>query len=211
MTGGVHMTNDNVLAAAQNSHDCISKASTTDATLDGGNGVFPVGAIMVPCPLADLEEKASMITLDDWTSIRWLHFREGKSIRWISREFKISRETVSKYVGQPDVPKYTLKHARAKPVADQWRVRVKEILEADKNAPRKQRHTARRIYIRLVEEHGYSGSERTVRQVVADLKNKPAAKASVPLLFEPGKDAQVDFGESYVDIAGQRVKLHGFE
>jgi hypothetical protein len=47
--------------------------------------------------------------------------------------------------------------------------------------------------------------------LVADLKNKPAAKASVPLVFQPGKDAQVDFGESYADIDGKRVKLHGFE
>jgi hypothetical protein len=46
---------------------------------------------------------------------------------------------------------------------------------------------------------------------VAELKNKPAAKASIPLVFHPGSDAQVDFGESYADIDGQRVKLHGFE
>jgi transposase len=96
-------------------------------------------------------------------------------------------------------------------VADQWRTRIEEILEADKDAPRKQRHTARRIYCRLAEEEGYAGSERTIRQVVAALKNKPAAKASVPLVFQPGRDAQVDFGESYADIAGRRVKFHGFE
>ena len=46
---------------------------------------------------------------------------------------------------------------------------------------------------------------------MADLKNKPAAKASIPLVFQPGLDAQVDFGESYADIGGQRVKLQGFE
>jgi hypothetical protein len=46
---------------------------------------------------------------------------------------------------------------------------------------------------------------------VAEIKNKPACGASVPLEFGPGKDGQVDFGESYADIAGQRVKLHGFE
>jgi transposase len=152
-----------------------------------------------------------VLTADDWTAIRWLHFREGKSARWIAKEFRLSRKTVAKYLEKPDAPRYTLSQLRAKPVADQWRTRIEEILETDKDAPRKQRHTARRIYHRLVDEAGYSGSERTIRQLVADLKNKPAAKASIPLVFQPGKDAQVDFGESYADIDGRRVKLHGFE
>jgi transposase len=172
---------------------------------------FKVGTIMVSCPIADLEKKAPLLTLEDWTSIRWLYFRERKSARWIAKEFRISRKTVAKYLEKPDVPRYTLSQSRAKPVADQWRTRIETIIETDKDAPRKQRHTARRIYNRLVEEAGYSGSERTIRHLVAELKNKPAAKASIPLTFQPAQDAQVDFGESYADIAGQRVKLHGFE
>jgi transposase len=84
-------------------------------------------------------------------------------------------------------------------------------LEADKTAPRKQHHTATRIYERLVLEEGYTGSLRTITALVAELRNKPATKACVPLLYEPGKDAQVDFGESYAVIAGKQIKLHGFE
>lgn len=169
------------------------------------------GTIMVSCPTADLERKTSLFNLDDWQSIRWLHLREGKSNRWISREFGISRNTVAKYLQQPDAPKYTSTKPRSCPVADKWRDRVKEILESDKSAPRKQRHTARRIYDRLVEEEGYTGSSRTIRSLVATVKRKPAAAACVPLVFEPGKDAQVDFGESYAYLAGEKVKLHGFE
>ena len=189
----------------------ISKADSDSAAAHIDKGVFEVGEIMVPCPIVDLEKKAPLLTLEDWTSIRWLHFREKRSIRWIAKEFRISRTTIAKYLEKPDAPRYNLSQSRAKPVADQWRVRVEEILEGDKNAPRKQRHTARRIYCRLAAEAGYTGSERTIRQVVADLKNKSAAKASIPLVFQPGLDAQVDFGESYADIAGQRVKLQGFE
>jgi transposase len=189
----------------------ISKTDADSAAAHIDTGVFEVGAIMVPCPIVNLEKTAPLLTLEDWTSIRWLHFREKRSIRWIAKEFRISRTTIAKYLERPDAPRYNLSQSRAKPVADQWRVRVEEILEGDKNAPRKQRHTARRIYCRLVKEDGYVGSERTIRQVVADLKNKPAAKASIPLVFQPGLDAQVDFGESYADIGGQRVKLQGFE
>jgi hypothetical protein len=58
---------------------------------------------------------------------------------------------------------------------------------------------------------GYEGSERSVRQLVAEIKNKPAASATIPLCFQPGKDAQVDFGESYAKLAGEQMKLHGFE
>jgi transposase len=151
-----------------------------------------------------------VLDVDDWGSIRWLHLREGKSLRWIAEEFGMSRKTVAKYVQQPEAPTYLLSKPRAKPLTEQWQSRVEEILDTDKSAPRKQRHTARRIYDRLVEE-GYTGSARTIRQMVAEITNKPAANASIPLIFEPGKDAQVDFGESYVDLGEQRVKLYGFE
>ena len=80
-----------------------------------------------------------------------------------------------------------------------------------RGASRKQRHTAQRIYDRLVKEEGYTGSSRTIRSLVAALRKKPAAGACVPLVFEPGKDAQVDFGESYAHLNGVLVKLHGFE
>jgi len=199
------------LPVVPNSPSDISGGVGVGIAMDSENGVLKVGAIMVPCPIVDLEKKASLLTLEDWTSIRWLHFRERKSVRWIAKEFRLSRKTVAKYLERPNAPSYTLSQSRAKPVTDQCRARVEEILESDKDAPRKQRHTARRIYNRLVEESGYSGSERTIRQLVAELKNKPATKASIPLVFQPGRDAQVDFGESYADIDGQRVKFHGFE
>jgi transposase len=199
------------LAMVQESSADISEAGSDSATAHIDKAVLEVKAIMVPCPIVDLEKKAPLLTLEDWTSIRWLHFREKRSTRWIAKEFGISRTTIAKYLQKPDAPRYNLSQSRAKPVGDQWRSRVEEILEGDKDAPRKQRHTARRIYNRLVQEAGYTGSERTIRQMVAHLKNKPAAKASIPLVFQPGFDAQVDFGESYADIDGQRVKLQGFE
>ncbi len=168
------------------------------------------GTIMVSCPIEDLDWKTPLLSLEDWQSIRWLHLREGKSIRWISKEFRLSRKTVAKYLRQPDAPRYCISQPRSKPVTGSWSEAVKQILEKDKSAPRKQRHTAKRIYERLV-EIGYTGSARSVRQLVAEIKNKPATAASVPLLYQPGKDAQVDFGESYAKLGGEQVKLQGFE
>jgi transposase len=166
--------------------------------------------IMVSCPHQDLDGKTSLLELDSWQSIRWLHFREGKSVRWISKEFGIARRTISKYLEKPDAPRYMLNKPRQKPVTGPWRENIEKILVADKTAPRKQRHTAKRIFERL-KEAGYEGSERAVRQMVAGIKNKPATAASVPLVFQPGKDAQVNFGESYAKLGGEEVKLHGFE
>lgn len=152
-----------------------------------------------------------MLDKDDWNSLRWLYLREGKSQRWIANEFGISRNTVAKYVEDPNPPKYNTKGPRRQPVKDQWRQTVKAMLEEDKNSHRKQKHTASRVFSRLVDEHGYTGSRRTVISLVAAIRNKAPRPVTIPLLFEPGKDAQVDFGESFVELDGKLTKVHGFE
>lgn len=193
-----------------------TKYSTEGIAISGtGCSAYPkvrltAQTIMVSSPIVDLEQAVPLLSLDDWTSIRWLHFREEKSARWISKEFGISRKTIAKYLADPNAPKYSLTVPRPKPVTGPWYEQVEKILEEDKTAPRKQRHTAKRIYERLV-ECGYDGCARSIRLMVAEIKNKPASKACVPLLFQPGKDAQVDFGESYAKLGGEQVKLHGFE
>jgi transposase len=184
---------------------------TEEELTDIVKGVLTDAAIIVPCPDVDLEKKTRLLDADDWTAMRWLHFREEKSGNQIAKEFGHSRKTVQKYLKDPNAPKYKLRQARTQPLREKWREAVQQILEQDKTAPRKQRHTAKRIFDRLVKEKQYDGSLRTITQIVADLKNLPAAGASVPLLFSPGKDAQVDFGESYAKIAGELTKLNGFE
>src|SRR5208283_4226629 len=98
---------------------CIS--TTSARTIQAKSIPLLSTTIMVPCPIADPEKRESVLTLDDWSAIRWMHFRDGKSIRWISKEFGISRKTVTKYLAEPEAPKYKLQHSRAKPVADKWR------------------------------------------------------------------------------------------
>lgn len=178
--------------------------------------VLTAQTIMVSCsPVRARKTTSEMIERDEWCSLRWLHLRKGNSQRKIASELGISRNTVSKYLKDPEPPKYTMKERRAQPVRDKYREIVREILESDKNAPRKQRHTARRIYQRLVEEHGCTGSCRIITQLVKDLRDEDAGRAKtdkfIPLQFAPGKDAQVDFGESYAEIDGVLTKVYGFE
>ncbi|MBX9688741.1 MAG: IS21 family transposase, partial [Candidatus Obscuribacterales bacterium] len=183
--------------------------------LENGNpkvSTYRTPGIMVASPKVRARKPWVLMIDDDvWHAIRLLHYRQGKSKKWIAQEFGLSRNTVAKYLEQADPPAYTIRQPRAKPVADKWGEHVRLILAEDQDAPRKQKHTAKRIFDRLVSEHGYTGSERTIRNLVASLRQNGSSRSFVPLVFEPGKDAQVDFGEAYVDIDGVRTKLYGFE
>ena len=86
---------------------------------------------------------------------------------------------------------------------------IAEMLRSDDGKPKKQRHTARRIYTRLKEEYGYLGSEPSVRRCVAELRHRQP-EVFVPLTYEPGTEAQVDFGEADVVIAGVRQEVQLF-
>lgn len=90
---------------------------------------------------------------------------------------------------------------------------IEEWLRADLEAPRKQRHTARRIYQRLVEEYGFQGGESTVRSYVGRYKRTlflgPSASV-IPLCPTCGQEAEVDWGEAEVILAEERVTVHLF-
>jgi transposase len=81
---------------------------------------------------------------------------------------------------------------------------IEEWLKEDETAPLKQRHTAKRIYDRLVDEYGFTGAESTVRRAVAKLRGLRYREVFVPLESVPGKVAQADFGGAVVIIAGSR-------
>jgi len=95
---------------------------------------------------------------------------EGWSIRELSKQLKISRQTVRKMLKDGEIPKYNRKKPKPSPVMDPYRGVTENILEMDKNAPPKQRHTSARIYERLHDEYGFNGGESTVRRYVAQFK-----------------------------------------
>ncbi len=174
--------------------------------------IMTASTIMLSSPRKTTRKTDGLMIDDDlWSSIRVLHLRKGRSRSWISKELGISRNTVSKYLATDEPPAYKLSEPRGRPVSNEWEEHVRLMLKEDQDAPRKQHHTARRVFDRLVLEHGYTGSLRTVQYMVSGIKGSNWKSSFIPLMFEPGKDAQVDYGEAYVILDGQKIKLYGFE
>lgn len=142
--------------------------------------------------------------------IRKLHYVNGLSQREIARRLRFSRSTVAKYLQAADVvPRYRLTKERPRPAIGPVRAIIDQWLAQDDGSPRKQRHTARRIFQRLCSEYGYQGSERAVERYVRQVRG-PERKAFIPLDYEPGMDAQCDWGEADVVIGGQQVTVQIF-
>lgn len=131
---------------------------------------------------------------------------EGMSIRQAAREFGLSRKTIRKMLQFSLPPGYERKKPVARPKLGPWLGIIDHILEQDQTQPRKQRHTAKRIWDRLKAEHGFGGGYTVVKDYVRQrrLRHK---EVFVPLAHPPG-DAQADFGEALVVIGGVEQKAH---
>lgn len=139
--------------------------------------------------------------------IRSAFFREGKSVTEIAEEYGIDRKTARKYITKDDWSEQTTEgRASRSSIMDPFADTVRQWLIEDKRRRRKQRHTAKRVYTRLVQEEGYSGSYRTVanhyRRIRAEVfqDHDPA----IPLTHFPG-EAEADFGEADYYHHGERV------
>lgn len=132
----------------------------------------------------------------------------GVSEREAARQFGLARETVRKMLRYSVPPGYQRQKPARRPKLDQWIAIIDQILEDDKQQPRKQRHTAKRIFDRLKEEHRFPGGYTIVKDYLR-LKRLRQREMFVPLEHPPG-DAQADFGEAQVVIAGAEWKAHYF-
>ena len=131
-------------------------------------------------------------------------------MREIARRTRLSFQTVQKYAHKEDWSKEDLSNLEAEnysalqvylPVIDEW-------MEADRKIPRKQRHTATRIYAWLRDEKEYPGNSSTVKRYTRKKKlvMKLEAEGYLPLAH-PAGNGQVDFGESICyDGKGQEQK-----
>ena len=151
-----------------------------------------------------------MLQVEDREKIRRAYFVEHKSIRQISREMHHSRDKVRDALISPEAKPYTLKEAKPAPVLGSHKERIDELLSENETLPRKQRYTGRRIYEVLCEE-GYEGSESSVRGYVSQQRReKKKVKVYMPLEFDLGIDAQVDWGEGDAIIDGEQVTAQVF-
>ena len=131
---------------------------------------------------------------------------DGMSRRAAAREFGLARKTVRKMLEYSLPPGYQRQKPVRRPMLGPWQGVIDAILEEDKQRPRKQRHTAKRIFDRLRAEHGYTGGYTIVKDYVRAGK-LGGREMFIPLTHAPG-EAQADFGEVLVVIAGIECKAH---
>lgn len=146
--------------------------------------------------------------MDEYVRVRRLRFVQGLTMRAISRETGFHRETIKKILILGAPPPYRRAEAPAQPKLGPFIGVIDAILKADRKARPKQRHTAKRIFDSLREDHGYTGGYTQVREHVARVRGLKK-EAFVPLEFGPAQ-AQVDWGEAWVWVDGEERKVYLF-
>ena len=149
-----------------------------------------------------------MFSVELYGRVRHACHIEGLSQREAARRFGIHRNTVRKMLAFSVPPGYRRAQPPPRPKLGAFTAIIDQILAADRAAPAKQRHTAKRIFERLRAEHGYAGSYTTVKAYVHEHRAR-AQEMFVPLAHPPGH-AQADFGEAVAVIGGIRQKVHFF-
>ncbi len=150
-----------------------------------------------------------MLTVEKKEEIRREYFLKKKSIRKISKEMYCSRTTVRKAIRDSDTPVYTLSSPRKYPVLEPVIPIIDNWLKGDESWNKKQRHTAHRVWERLKTEYGFLGDVSTVRRYIHK-KRMAVPEVFVPLIYQPGCDAQADWGEAKVIMDGKEVDVEFF-
>ena len=151
-----------------------------------------------------------MIKMAQLEDIRKMYFMEGLSIREINRRTGIHRDTISKYISLEEIkpPKYQLTKERKHPVLGPYIPMIKQIMEDDKTRHRKQRHTGTKIF-EILKAEGFTGGYNTVSDYLRKEYRKKR-EAFLPLEFELGTYAEVDWTEAYFYLKGKETKAHVF-
>ena len=137
--------------------------------------------------------------MEQWARVRRKILIEKRSKRSVMKEEELHWETLQKMLAHSTPPGYR-RSKNPKRKVDAYRDWIAEVLRSDMEVPRKQRHSAKRIWDRLREEHDFDGGYTVVKEVVAELKMLKQ-EVFVPLSHRPG-EAQVDFGHALVNEDG---------
>jgi transposase len=150
--------------------------------------------------------------VEQFERIRRDYRDEGLSVRALAQRHRVHRRAVRQALIDA-VPPPRKSPERVAPVLGPYVATIRGWLLADLEAPRKQRHTARRIWQRLIEEEGAQVGESSVRNLVARLRVEVGLdrrEVMVPQIHPAAEEAEVDFGEFTAVIAGQVMKLFMF-
>ena len=143
-----------------------------------------------------------------YRKVRLACHRDGMSARQAALHFGINRRTVEKMLKHSVPQGYRRTKPPRRPKLDPFIGIIDAILAEDARRHRKQRHTAKRIFERLRDEHGFEGGITIVTDYIRTRKRR-TQEVFVPLEHAPGH-AQVDFGEAFAVIGGVERKIHFF-
>ena len=149
-----------------------------------------------------------MLTVDHYEIIR-RKVRDGMSQRDVAKELGHSRNTVSKAINNPIPPGYRLAQPRSKPAIESFTHILDEWIEQNKNTRRKQRMYVTKMYERLCDEYSFTGHYSTVQRYVKEATNRKQ-EVFMPLAFDPGQEAQVDWHEAVVYENNVQKKVYAF-
>jgi len=152
-------------------------------------------------------EGLEIYTVELYRKVR-LACADGMSKRAAARHFNISRDTVDKAMAFSVPPGYRRTAPIKRPKLDGFTEIIDGWLEDDLGVHRKQRHTAKRVFERLRDEHGFTGGYTIVKDYMRQ-RERCGREMFVPLAHPPGH-AQADFGEAVVIIGGVEQKAHFF-
>ncbi len=153
-----------------------------------------------------------MLRMDQYELVRTSHRVYGKNISEIARLTGHSRNTIKKAI-RGELWGYRERQHQPFPALEPFLKVIETWLKEDKDQPKKQRHTARRIYHRLVAEYGYKGGESTVRRYVSLTRANlglDSCQAFIPCEADGGREAEADWGQATAVIAGEQTKLKFF-
>ena len=143
--------------------------------------------------------------MEFWKEVRRQVLTNELSQRAACKKYSLGWHTLTKILAHDEPPGYRKSRPRAKPKIDEFLPVIHQILVDDRQAPKKQRHTAWRIFERLRDEHQFSGKYTIVKDAVRAWKQSHQ-EVFLPLSHPPG-EAQVDFGEATIRLAGQETKV----
>lgn len=153
-----------------------------------------------------------MLNVDQYSYIRTAHRVYGKKIKQIARETGHSKNTIKKVL-KDEYGGYPPRAAQPYPVLGPYLKMIDQWLTDDKQRPKKQRHTAVRVYNRLRQEHDFHGAETTVRRYVREAKLRLGVRSKqvfIPCDPQVGAEAEVDWGQCIAILAGVETKLKLF-
>jgi len=151
-----------------------------------------------------------MISVIDRARIRRAFYIEGKTMKQIEREMHHGYWTIRKALESAEHQPYTLSEPKTAPKLGPYKGYVDQLLAKESQLPRKQRYTGQKLF-ELIQAKGYQGSPSTLRKYVGQKRQELKRPAIfIPLQFEPGQSAQVDWGEATVMLQGKKAKVQLF-